>query len=137
MMYEFIQSREPPSTDEEEADPDQPKPPGPEDDGTYPPADGVVTVSVISCSNLLAADSNGFSDPYIKLKMGANGNERKTRVIAKTLDPIFAQTFQLKLRRLPRRVGDQTLRCVATFFLVSALPFACKSDPSLQGRAHN
>ena len=32
----------------------------------------------------------------------------------KTLDPIFAQTFQLKLRRLPRRVGDQTLRYVAT-----------------------
>eukprot|EP01043_Picozoa_sp_COSAG02_P052891 COSAG02_NODE_5767_length_4055_cov_2.085693_5_plen_132_part_00 len=117
-MYEFIQSREPSSTDEEEeeVDPEQSKPKGPEDDGTYPPTDGVVTVAVISCSNLLAADSNGFSDPYIKLKMGANGNERKTRVMAKTLDPVFAQTFQLKLRRLPRRVGDQTLRCVATLW---------------------
>jgi hypothetical protein len=115
MMYEFIQSREPPSTDEEEEeDTDESKPLGPEDDGTYPPEDGVVSVAVVSCSNLLAADSNGLSDPYIKLKMGANGNERKTRVMAKTLDPIFAQTFQLKLRRLPRRVGDQTLRYVAT-----------------------
>ena len=80
MMYEFIQNREPASTEEEEEDDtDQPKPPGPEDDGTYPPTDGVVSVSVISCADLLAADSNGLSDPYIKLKMGANGNERKIK----------------------------------------------------------
>lgn len=110
MMYEFIKSREPPSTDEDEDEPDEPNMPRPEDDGTYPATDGVVSVSVISCANLLAADTNGLSDPYIKLKMGANGNERKTRVHAKTLDPVFAQTFQLKLRRFPRRVGDQILR---------------------------
>ena len=122
MMYEFIQNREPASTEEEEEDDtDQSKPPGPEDDGTYPPTDGVVSVSVISCADLLAADSNGLSDPYIKLKMGANGNERKTRVMAKTLNPVFAQTFQLKLRRFTSRVGDQILWCVARSFAVTSL----------------
>ena len=74
----------------------------------------MVAVSVVSCAELLAADSNGLSDPYVKLKMGANGNPRKTKVMAKTLNPVFAQTFQLKLRRLPGRVGDQVLRCVVS-----------------------
>ena len=115
MMYEFIQSREPPSDEEGEGQEGEGETPltGPEVDGTYPPSDGVVAVSIMSCHNLLAADSNGVSDPYVKLKMGATGNERKTKVLAKTLNPVFAQTFQLKLRRLPRRVGDQILRCVA------------------------
>ena len=43
-------------------------------------------------------------------KQTANGNPRKTPVMAKTLDPIFAKKYQLKLRKLPRRVGDQILR---------------------------
>eukprot|EP01048_Picozoa_sp_COSAG05_P011813 COSAG05_NODE_1139_length_5741_cov_7.808401_4_plen_1007_part_01 len=51
---------------------------------------GTVCVSRIDCDNLIAADSNGTSDPYVILKMGIKGNklaEQKTAVQYKNLNP--------------------------------------------------
>ena len=52
------------------------KPLGPEEDGTYPPYDGVVSVAIIACEDLLAADSNGLSDPYVKVQLGGTWSEK-------------------------------------------------------------
>lgn len=56
-----------------------------------PPADGTVTIDVISCSKLLAADSGGTSDPFVRLKLGKASH--KTKVKKKTLDPQYGESF--------------------------------------------
>ena len=65
----------------------------PQDDWR-PPNDGVLSVRLISASNLIAADDNGLSDPYANLSLGfqeqqsANGTkDRRSKVKSKTLDP--------------------------------------------------
>ena len=42
--------------------------------------------------DLLAADKNGFSDPYAKLKLGKM-SEHSSKVIKKSLDPVWNQAF--------------------------------------------
>lgn len=66
---------------------------GPQDDWR-PPNDGILSVRLISASNLMAADDNGLSDPYANLSLGfqeqlsANGfKDRRSKVRSKTLDP--------------------------------------------------
>jgi C2 domain/Leucine rich repeat/Leucine Rich repeats (2 copies) len=44
-----------------------------------------ITVHCVRARNLAAADSNGFSDPYVILKSGAQ--KKKSKTIKKTLDP--------------------------------------------------
>ena len=42
-----------------------------------------LAIEIVSCRNLLPADKNGLSDPYVKILMG--GNElHKTKYIRKT-----------------------------------------------------
>ena len=53
---------------------------------------GELTVEVVSCSNLLIADMNGKSDPYVKVMMGKT--TQQTRCIEKTLDPVFNEKLQ-------------------------------------------
>jgi len=50
----------------------------------------------ISGRNLIAADSNGLSDPYIEARLGSK-KKQKTKVIKKTLDPNWNQllTFEV------------------------------------------
>lgn len=61
-----------------------------------PPCDGTLTVVVIRCSNLLAADSNGKSDPFVTLLL--SGSEKvQTRVLNKTLDPVFNEKFEMQV----------------------------------------
>ena len=50
----------------------------------------MLSVAVVSATGLLPADSNGLSDPYVRLKLGANGEEKKTLVMPKTLNPCAA-----------------------------------------------
>ena len=38
--------------------------------GTYPPEDGLLECCIIQCESLLSADSNGMSDPYVKVQLG-------------------------------------------------------------------
>ena len=57
-----------------------------------PPCRGVLMVNVIRCRKLLPADSNGLSDPYLKLSLGRQ-KERRTLTVANTLDPVFNSHF--------------------------------------------
>ncbi len=43
---------------------------------------------------LLAADSNGTSDPWVNLRLGTH--ERKSRVVPNTLDPVWDESFDFK-----------------------------------------
>ncbi|ODV97927.1 hypothetical protein PACTADRAFT_47760 [Pachysolen tannophilus NRRL Y-2460] len=54
---------------------------------------GKLTVTVVSASDLPAADSNGKSDPYVKLFLNNEEQEFfKTKTIKKTLNPTFNET---------------------------------------------
>jgi hypothetical protein len=62
---------------------------------TLPPSSGWLHVTVIACSNILAADPSGRSDPFIKLCLG--GEERLTTPRQKTLNPVFNETLTLPI----------------------------------------
>lgn len=51
-----------------------------------------ITVTLISGQGLLAADSNGLSDPYCILRLG--NSRKKSRVIPMTLNPVWEQEFE-------------------------------------------
>ncbi|KAJ3081556.1 hypothetical protein HK102_002275 [Quaeritorhiza haematococci] len=57
-----------------------------------------VTITIIEARNLKAADLNGKSDPYVKIKdvKGLKGDGAKTRVIKKTLNPQWNETFRFR-----------------------------------------
>lgn len=50
-----------------------------------------LTVRVIEARNLRAMDSNGFSDPYVKVHLGKH--RFKTKVIKMNLNPTWDQEF--------------------------------------------
>ncbi|MES1916535.1 MAG: hypothetical protein MHM6MM_008355, partial [Cercozoa sp. M6MM] len=52
---------------------------------------GTLTVTVISGVNLPAADRNGLSDPFVKIRVGAN--RVQTKVQKATLNPTWNETF--------------------------------------------
>ena len=57
-----------------------------------PPGPGALAISVVECAKLVAADSNGLSDPYVTIRLGMQAPKRSvTR--PKTLSPQFHQTF--------------------------------------------
>ena len=60
-------------------------------------------VTVVKAVNLLSKDSNGLSDPYVVLKVGAA--RYRTRTVPETLDPVFDETFVLSVNQFePVRV---------------------------------
>lgn len=48
-------------------------------------------VKVVEAKDLLAADSNGFSDPYVKLSLG--NTKARTSVVHKSLNPCWNEDF--------------------------------------------
>jgi len=50
-------------------------------------------VKIIRCRNIPAKHADGFSDPYVKLKLDGHGKQ-KTKVIKKNLNPEFNQEFK-------------------------------------------
>ena len=61
----------------------------PDLDGPY--SDGTLTVNVAKCVGLLAADTNGKSDPYVKLTL--EGESKQTKTVSKSLDPEYNEKF--------------------------------------------
>ena len=60
---------------------------------------GLLRVHIKSAANLMVGDLNGKSDPYVVVrcpaKEGAGGGEEKqTRVVKKTLDPVWNETLE-------------------------------------------
>lgn len=51
-------------------------------------------VDVIEARKLLVADSDGFSDPYVRLKVGKK-KYKKTTVVYSNLNPVWNERFQL------------------------------------------
>ena len=62
--------------------------------------EGQLVVHVSRARGLAAADSNGFSDPYVKtylLPDKSKHSKRKTSIKRKTLDPVYNETLQVRL----------------------------------------
>ena len=60
---------------------------------------GQLYIHVERARGLAAADSNGYSDPYIKtylLPDKAKHTKQKTSVKKKTLDPVYNETLKVK-----------------------------------------
>lgn len=59
-----------------------------------------LVVGIIRCANLVAMDTNGYSDPYVKcylLPDPSKKTKRRTKVKKKNLNPEFNQTFAYKI----------------------------------------
>nr|QEN96197.1 multiple C2 domain and transmembrane region protein 1b isoform 1 [Danio rerio] len=56
---------------------------------------GIVSIRLIEGRNLIAMDQNGFSDPYVKFKLGPQ--KYKSKTIPKTLNPQWREQFDLHL----------------------------------------
>ena len=60
---------------------------------------GSIYVDIKNGRNLMAADSNGLSDPYCKLKLkdtkGKTVIKHRTKIHKKTLNPTFDESFQI------------------------------------------
>ena len=60
------------------------------------------SLTVIEANDLYAGDSNGLSDPYLKIphkQIGIEdlpGKKNRTEIIEKTLNPVWNQTFCLE-----------------------------------------
>ena len=69
--------------------------------------DGTLRITVLRGRNLVAADRNGLSDPYVLLKVRGTTSRGawKSRVEKRTLDPVWNQTasFQGQLGKLIQR----------------------------------
>eukprot|EP01052_Picozoa_sp_SAG31_P004786 SAG31_NODE_202_length_20512_cov_62.659237_11_plen_3224_part_00 len=63
--------------------------------------DGMVMVTVVGCTDLLAADANGKSDPYVQLSMRNTSLQGikpwRTRTVEKNLNPEFGETFSFSV----------------------------------------
>ncbi|CAB0038912.1 unnamed protein product [Trichogramma brassicae] len=55
----------------------------------------VVTIVLIQAKNLIPMDIDGTSDPYVKFRLGVE--KYKSKVIAKTLNPMWLEQFDLHL----------------------------------------
>ncbi|XP_065194559.1 multiple C2 and transmembrane domain-containing protein 2-like isoform X2 [Sycon ciliatum] len=55
----------------------------------------ILAVTIVSGHSLVARDSNGLSDPYVKMKIGSGYSKAKTTIVHKSLSPIWNESFDL------------------------------------------
>jgi len=81
-------------------------------------------VKIICCKNLPAKNLDGFSDPYVKVKL-AGHNKQKTKVQKKTLNPEYNNEFYYatwgKHEKLEVSVWDYTGRLAKKVFIGQVL----------------
>ncbi|XP_031826652.1 multiple C2 domain and transmembrane region protein isoform X3 [Nomia melanderi] len=59
----------------------------------------VVTIVLVEARNLLPMDIDGLSDPYVKFRLGTE--KYKSKVVHKTLNPVWLEQFDLHLYEDP------------------------------------
>ncbi|XP_076623680.1 multiple C2 domain and transmembrane region protein isoform X2 [Colletes latitarsis] len=59
----------------------------------------VVTIVLVEAKNLLPMDIDGLSDPYVKFRLGTE--KYKSKVVHKTLSPVWLEQFDLHLYEDP------------------------------------
>ncbi|CAN0169352.1 unnamed protein product [Lampetra fluviatilis] len=62
----------------------------------YVPTTGKLTVVILEAKNVKAMDSNGLSDPFVKIQLMENGKrikKKKTTIKKETLDPYYNESF--------------------------------------------
>nr|XP_033183932.1 multiple C2 and transmembrane domain-containing protein isoform X5 [Bombus vancouverensis nearcticus] len=59
----------------------------------------VVTIVLVEAKNLLPMDIDGLSDPYVKFRLGTE--KYKSKVVHKTLNPVWLEQFDLHLYEDP------------------------------------
>lgn len=65
--------------------------------------DAVFHIKIKQARNLLAADSGGTSDPYVRIHIGDDiKGGLKTKHVSKTLNPVWNETFRLSVRGVQR-----------------------------------
>ena len=72
---------------------------------------GTLKMTVKGARDLIAADRGGTSDPYVRLHIGdAVKDAQKTKVLKKTLTPVWEETFEFDLDRAQRQ-DYMTVEC--------------------------
>ena len=104
--------------------------------------DGQLSVHVNRARDLAVANSNGFSDPYVKtylLPDRSTHSKRKTSIKKKTLDPVYNETLKVgtrcsthssaKLRRLRNTVKFNFVNLIYDSLLFLSPPLQYKVSP--------
>ncbi|KAK7913699.1 hypothetical protein WMY93_013910 [Mugilogobius chulae] len=58
----------------------------------------LIRVYIVSATNLLPADPDGFADPYIVLRIGKNEIKDRDNYIPKQLNPVFGRSFEIQAK---------------------------------------
>ncbi|KAM9996722.1 hypothetical protein ACTFIZ_001670 [Dictyostelium cf. discoideum] len=69
-----------------------------------PNGNGKIRIRLISASNLVSADANGYSDPYIKVKSTSIDSIKVTKVIEKNLNPVWNEEVVLDISSVGREL---------------------------------
>uniref|UniRef100_A0A8C7ZDV6 Rabphilin 3A homolog (mouse), a n=1 Tax=Oryzias sinensis TaxID=183150 RepID=A0A8C7ZDV6_9TELE len=68
---------------------------------TYNSQQGRLVVGVVRCAHLAAMDSNGYSDPFVKICLKPDMGKKaknKTQIKKKTLNPEFSEEFSYEIK---------------------------------------
>lgn len=72
-----------------------------------------LVVGIVRCANLIPMDNNGFSDPFVKLRLKPDPYHRKykTSIKWKNLNPVFNEefVFDTKMTELPKQELEITV----------------------------
>ncbi len=58
-------------------------------------ASGCIRVGLVCARELISTDSNGFSDPFVRIQVGSDS--QKSKVVKRNLHPIFCEGFVFEL----------------------------------------